>query len=240
MKLTFLGTRANIDSRSRRHRKHSALEIAYKDARIVVDCGLDWLGRVKGWRAAAIFLTHAHPDHAFGLQHGAPCPVYATKAAWEGIAKYPIRRRQTVVPGRPVRLRGLVIEAFPVTHSLRAPAVGYRVGAGRRTIFYAPDLVDIAARVRALRGIDLYIGDGSTLTRSLVRRRGDLLFGHTTIHAQLGWCAEEGVPRALFTHCGEQIVAGDERALRARIAAMAAEQGVEADLAHDGQEIVLR
>jgi hypothetical protein len=46
-------------------------------------------------------------------------------------------------------------EAFPVDHSLRAPAVGYRITAGCAAIFYAPDLVSIVDEQEALSGLDL-------------------------------------------------------------------------------------
>lgn len=239
MKLTFLGTKANIETRSRRHGRHSALQIAYRGVHIVIDCGLDWLDEVMDWRVAAIFVTHAHPDHAFGLQDGAPCPVYATRETWDAIGDFPIAQRETIAPRKAVELEDFVVEAFPVIHSLRAPAVGYRVTAGRRSIFYVPDVVDIEDRRSALADIDLYVGDGSSLTRSLVRRRGDELFGHTTIRAQLGWCTQEGVERALFTHCGNQIV-GDERRMREKLSAMAAERRLRAELARDGMELTLR
>lgn len=239
MKLTFFGTKANLDTPSSRHHRHSALEIAYRSTRIVIDCGLDWLDKVMDWRAAAIFVTHAHPDHAFGLQNGAPCPVYAASETWEAIGDYPITQRETIAPRKAVELDGFVFEAFPVIHSLRAPAVGYRMAAGRRSIFYVPDVVDIEDRRAALAGIDIYVGDGSSLTRSLVRHRGDELFGHTTIRAQLGWCGQEGVERALFTHCGSQII-GDERRMQKKLSDMAAERGLEAEFAYDGMELTLR
>ena len=44
-------------------------------------------------------------------------------------------------------------------HSILAPAVGYRVSAGRVRIFYAPDLIFIHDRAAALKGVQLYIGD---------------------------------------------------------------------------------
>lgn len=66
------------------------------------------------------------------------------------------------------------------------------------------------------------------------------LFGHTTVRAQLGWCAAEGVERMLITHCGAEIVAGDERHLRAQVRFLARERGVEARSAHDGLELTLR
>lgn len=79
IELTFLGTRAEIKLRSRRHRRHSSLLVHYNDTRVMIDCGTDWLGRLCAIAPTAIVLTHAHPDHASGLAEGAPCPVYATK-----------------------------------------------------------------------------------------------------------------------------------------------------------------
>jgi hypothetical protein len=140
---------------------------------------------------------------------------------------------------RPVRRAGLHVRAFPLIHSLRAPAVGFRVAAGGAVFFYAPDVVDIVDRRRALQGVDLYIGDGASPSRPLVRRRHGARFGHTTIRAQLGWCAQAGVAEALFTHCGSQIVRADGRRIGAEIRRLGDAVGVNARLAHDGLQIAL-
>jgi hypothetical protein len=92
----------------------------------------------------------------------------------------------------------------------------------------------------ALKDVQIYIGDGATITRSFVRRRGDRLIGHAPVRTQLGWCAKEGVPRAIITHCGSEIVAGDERSLRKTIAVIARDLGIEAQIAHDRMELALR
>jgi len=131
MKLVFAGTRGYIDGGSRRHRMHAALDIAYKKDRIRIDCGADWRGRIDEIRAAAIFVTHAHPDHADGLKDGAPCPVYATDQSWKIMDRCRIEDRRTVPLRTPIRIGEIRVSAFPVIHSTRAPAVGYRVGAGR-------------------------------------------------------------------------------------------------------------
>ncbi len=240
MKLTFLGTRGEIEARTSRHRMHSSLMVSYRGKKVMVDCGTDWLGQINDLGPAAIFITHAHPDHAWGLKGGAPCPVYAPEEAWRLMEDYDIRDRRVVEHRAVVGIEGIAFEAFPVEHSIRAPTVGYRISAGRTTVFYTPDVVYVRDREQALRGAKLYVGDGATVVRSMVRRRGDTLFGHAPIRTQLTWCQKEGVARAIFTHCGTELVTGDEKYLMAKIDEMARERGVRAEVARDGMEVVLR
>ena len=244
MKLTFLGTRGEIEARTRRHRMHTSLLVGYRGARIMIDAGEDWTEALHALRPRphALVVTHAHPDHAWGLKEGSPAPVWATAAAWEAMDDYasPPGDRRTVEPRTPFTIRDVAFEAFPVAHSIRAPAVGYRITAGRVTVWYAPDLVYIDDRAEALAGCRLYIGDGATMTQSFVRKRGDTLIGHTPVRTQLTWCRKEGVPRALITHCGKEIVEGDERTIGAELRAMAEDREIEAGLAHDGMTLVLR
>lgn len=237
MKLIFLGTRGNIEASTPRHRRHSALEIAHGGKRVVIDCGEDWLGEVFALQPDAIFLTHAHEDHAKGLKEGAPCPVFATEETWERIDAYPIAERRTVFPRQPVSFGRLTLEAFPVQHSIRAPAIGYRITAGKSAVFYVPDLVYIDERQEALAGVRLYIGDGATVSRSFVRRDGDRLFGHTPVATQLTWCRKEGVPKMIVTHCGSQIVTGEEKGILEEIDALARAREVQVEVAWDGMEI---
>lgn len=240
MKLTFLGTRGLIDARTRRHRRHTATLVAYRGRRVMIDCGEDWLGHIHEASPHAIVLTHAHPDHANGLAEGAPCPVYATEQAWESIEHYPIDQRRTMPLNRATTIEGVTFTAYPVAHSLRCPAVCYRVTAGRVTVTYAPDVVYIEDRAAAMRDARLYIGDGATLEESFVRKQGDALVGHTPVRTQLTWCEKEGVPEAIITHCGAQIVEGDERSIASQLRDWAKQRGVKASLAFDGMERVLR
>jgi phosphoribosyl 1,2-cyclic phosphodiesterase len=237
VRLTFLGTRGEIDLRTDRHGRHSSLLVTSR-ARVVVDCGADWLGLLGGLDPDAVFLTHAHVDHAAGLRDGSPCPVYASAETWSRIRRYPVAERIVVAPRSPVELGGLRLESFPVEHSLRAPAVGYRIEGDGAAFFYVPDLVSIPDRAAALAALDLYVGDGASVARAIVRRRDGIRIGHASIREQLDWCAAEGVPRAVFTHCGSQIVRADGEAVD-RVAALGAERGVDARIAVDGEELVL-
>jgi phosphoribosyl 1,2-cyclic phosphodiesterase len=239
VRLRFLGTRGEIEARARRHRRHSSLLVGYRRREVMVDCGLDWINAIAGLSPAAIVLTHAHPDHAAGLREGAPCPVYATAETWSAIERYPLTERAVVEPRRPLTVLGIEFEAFPVEHSLRAPAIGNRVSAGHPAIFYAPDLLSIVDEQEALARLDLYVGDGASVRRSIVRLRDGRAIGHASIRAQLEWCASAGVRRAVFTHCGSEIVRGDARTVAAAVRALGSEHGIEAHIAHDGLKLTI-
>lgn len=240
MKLLFLGTRGYIRARTRRHRRHTSLMVSYYGGKIMLDCGEDWLGEWEKLKPDAVVVTHPHPDHVLGLKNGASCPVYATKEAWQEMADFPIPDARVISPRQPAEIGGVTFEGFPAEHSTRAPAVGYRISAGRVVIFYIPDVVYIHDRKAALSGARLYIGDGATIARSMVRKPRERLIGHTPVRTQLTWCQKEGVPEAVITHCGTQIVTGDERTVGAKLREMGAERRVKVTIAHDGMERVLR
>jgi uncharacterized LabA/DUF88 family protein len=47
------------------------------------------------------------------------------------------------------------------------------------------------------------------------------------------------VPLAITTHCGSEIVTGNEREIAAKIRAMAAERRVDVRIAYDGMKVML-
>lgn len=239
MKLTFLGTHGEIEARSRRHQRHSALLVQHNEARIMIDCGADWLHRLRTVAPTAIVLTHAHSDHAAGLAGGAPCPVYATAATWKSIRHFPIRHRRSMPLRRAVTIDGVRFKAFPVEHSIRAPAVGLRVSADGGCFFYLPDVAELPDASDALRGIDVYIGDGATLRRSMVRKKAGTAIGHAAIVAQLDWCAKAHVRCAVFTHYGSAIVHAASRAMDAVVSQLGREQGLDARLVGDGDQLCI-
>jgi hypothetical protein len=99
--------------------------------------------------------------------------------------------------------------------------------------------VSIPELGRALSGVSVYIGDGATVTRPLVRKRDSALIGHAPITVQLQWCKQESVPRAIFTHCGSQIVTGDITATTEKVRMLGRELTIDVQLAHDGLEVVV-
>src|SRR5437660_9776035 len=239
MTLTFLGTRGEIEARTRRHRMHVSLLVSYRVEQVWIEGGLDWLGKFERPRPSPIILTHAHPDHASRLRHGSPCPVHAPQKTWQTLQSCTIQDRHLIKERTPTKICGITFEAFPVEHSILAPAVGYRISAGGALIFYAPDLVFIHERAAALKGVQIYIGDGATLTRSFIRRRGETLIGHAPVRTQLTWCEKQDVRRAIITHCGSEIVTCDQRKISANLRAIAAERSVDLRIAYDGMKVTL-
>ena len=241
MTLTFLGTRGEIDVRTRRHYRHTSTLVSHDRARVMIDCGTDWRRHVFRLAPDAIVVTHAHPDHVGGLRNGSPCPVYAPSAVWQAIASLPVHERHRVAPRVPIEIRGIRFEAFALAHSVIAPAVGYRITAGRKTVFYAPDVLRIRHATAALSHVDLYVGDGATIERPIVRieRRTGAAVGHASIAMQLDWCALVGVPRAILTHCGRAIVAGPPD-VEKRIVELGRARHVDATVAEDGLRVRVR
>lgn len=246
MKLVFMGTRGNINARTDQHQNHSSMKVSYYDTEIVIDCGEDWSDDVVNWHLDAIILTHAHPDHAFGLKGGSPYPVYATQDTWDNLDNFEIEDPITITEREPFQIaessdHPLEIKAFPVLHSTRAPAVGYRIKAGSSEIFYVPDVAWIKDRENAMKDIDIYIGDGATIKKSMVRKPGEIIIGHVPIQTQLTWCKKMGVRNAIFTHLGSQIVEGDHGDVLKQIRSMAEERNLEkVQIANDGMTIILR
>src|SRR5438552_14797126 len=113
VKLTFLGTLGEIEARTRRHRMHSSLLVSYRGAKVMMDCGLDWLGKFERLNPDAIVLTHAHPDHSWGLRNGAPCPVFAPEKTWQTLTDCRVEDRHLIKERTPTKICGITFEAFP-------------------------------------------------------------------------------------------------------------------------------
>ena len=232
MRITFYGSRGYVEESSPSHTGHSAFTLDAEGFRILVDFGENRRGMLRRIRPDAIVVSHGHPDHAGGLAEGTSVPVYASKITHDILAELPIGRRVVVPPGRRRKIGPFSLTLLPVVHSVRCPCTAVRLEAGGRTLLYSGDVVSFADPDRAFREVGIYVGDGSTLAGSLVRRHASgTLIGHTTVRAQLGWLGRYGVPRAIFAHFGKGPIEMGDAELRARIAGLAREKAPACDVA---------
>jgi len=239
MKLWFLGSRGYVEESSATHRGHSAFIVEEDGFRLLCDFGENHAGTLRELRPDAVVVSHAHPDHAWGLREGTALPVFAS-ATTHGIVKdLPIGKRIALVPERRRRVGPFRVTLFPVAHSVRCPCTAIRIESPRARLLYSGDVVSFPHPEAAFAGIDLYVGDGSTLTGALVRshKSGELI-GHTTVRAQLGWLGRYGIARAIFAHFGKGPIEMGDEALRARVGELAREKAPASsvEIATDGAE----
>jgi len=239
VKLTFFGTKGYVEEHSPSHTGHSAFTLEKRAFRLLCEFGQNRKGLLESIRPDAIFLSHAHPDHSWGLEEGTDVPVYASEATHQILRNLPIGSRVVLRPGEHVKIGPFRVNIFPVAHSVRCPCSAARIETGSKIVVYSGDIISFDSPERALDRAALYIGDGSTLKGSLVRRHGSgALIGHTTVRAQLGWLARAGVPRAIFSHFGKGPIEMGDRELGHELSGLGAEKapGCLVEAATDGAE----
>ncbi len=240
MRLHFYGTKGYVEESSKAHAGHSAFVIESGGFRLLCDFGENRKGMLSKIRPDAVFVSHAHPDHGWGLWEGTDLPVYASAATHELLRELPLLNRLVLEPRASVMVGPFDLAAHPTIHSVRCPSVGARIAVEGLTLVYSADVVAFEDPEAALSGADFYVGDGSTLTGSLVRRHSSgVLIGHTTVRAQLGWLARHGILRAAFSHFGKDPIAMGEEALAEALGRLAAANppGCAVTAASDGLEL---
>jgi ribonuclease BN (tRNA processing enzyme) len=238
--LRFFGTKGYVEESSRAHAGHSSFVLEHDGFRLLCDFGQNRKGLLAKIRPHAVFVSHAHPDHAWGLWEGSEVPVYASAVTHELLKELPLLHRVTLAPEEPAEIGPFRLTPFPVVHSVRCPCIAARIEGNGLTLVYSGDIVAFENPEGALSNADFYIGDGSTLKGSLVRRHtSGALIGHTTVRAQLGWLSRFGVLRAIFSHFGKGPIDMGEEALAAALETLASEKppGCAVTAAHDGLEL---
>ena len=232
LKLVFPGTRGEIEESNEQHQYHSSLLIVSDDERLLIDYGMLHRYNLEELAPDALLITHAHPDHYAWLDRDIPTdiPVYLTEETLN-YGKFRPANSRVIEPDKHIAAGSFKFLAYRVLHSIRCPAVGYKVKIQDKTLVYNPDLVDMANRAEVLADVDYYIGDGSAVKANLVRRRGEAIFGHTRMTTQINWCRRYGIEHIIFTHLGREAIAAEDEFAR---------DHPEAILARDGMEIIIQ
>jgi len=235
MIITFLGTKGNIEESSAKHKNVSSILLYHRPHRILIDLGKDYDTLPEN--VTEILITHAHPDHSYGLkQKQINVPVYVNKFTNKKLSKtnYPFRRK--IFWKKPFFIGEIKVTPVPVLHSIKAPTTGFIFETRNRKVAYFPDVLQIP-KLEILRGVDVYIGDGTTIARDLVRVKNNKKFGHASIRTQLQWLKSQGVKRAIFTHFGKWAL--DKRIVRQAFQQLSEEFGIKVHEAYDGYRIIV-
>jgi phosphoribosyl 1,2-cyclic phosphate phosphodiesterase len=243
MRVTFLGTGTSTgvpmigcscdvcrstDPRNRRRRSSLYLEVNGQG--LVVDTPPDFREQVLAYgvrRVDALFFTHAHADHIFGLDdirrfntiQDSVIPAYAgseTMADLQRVFNY-----ISAEPGNGVyrpqidfrtlagctEVAGIQVEPLPVVHG-NTETFGFLFSQGEHALAYIPDCSELPAEVVArIRGIDVVILDA---LRDRPHRT------HLTVEQSLATLEQVGARESYLVHMSHDL---DHSALAERLPA---------------------
>lgn len=232
MKITFLGTRGDIEEQTRRHQKCSSLLIESKGKRLQIEFGPCYSVKdIASVNPDAILISHAHPTHSEGIIGlKTNTPVYMSQGTFNALVKRKLAGGIHIkIYKRAFNVGPFHVVPFGVMHSVRTPSNGFVITVEGRKIVYAGDLAYLPKAV--LKGAWLYIGDGSYLAgKGNLKRLKNELIGHAPIKFQLKWCKDAGVKIAVFTHFGKWI---KEQNLTTVFKSLSKEFGMSVHAAHD-------
>ncbi len=235
----------SVDPHDRRLRPSVLLE--WRDAfgadrAVVIDTGPDFREqalRAHLHRLDAVFYTHGHADHIFGLddlrplsfvaaREGGQIPLFASPETatvlcraydytFSPAATYPTRARVRIEPlGDSVTVHGVNFISVPVVHGAMS-ILGFRVGG----LAYLTDVSEIPeASFKLLEGLDHVI-------LSALRHKPHP--SHATVDQAVEWATRIGARHTWFTHIAHDL--SHEQTNRALPPGMA--------LAHDGMTLAV-
>ena len=150
-------------------RRDASLWIERGSVTIQFDRSEDYKGYQK---PNYLFITHYHPDHF-------------SENAIKGIEHvYGPEERDGIKADRQISIGEIKIIAVPVDHSVQTKTVAYFVFSPEVRLLYAPDLLTMPSSYELYRGLDLYIGCGSSSDRDIVYGTPKGEVGHISMKNQ--------------------------------------------------------
>lgn len=204
---------ARKGGKSRRNGTATLFSIGNEHLLINTPKGISEMLAQKHIKPRFVLLDHIHEDAVGGLHELAPMKpiVFTTKEIWEYIRShiraiskqdkpfeeiYNFERR--ILPSlKTIKLGNFVIKPLIILHSSKGQpdTMAYLIKLDDRLILNVTDIYDLPGKEKILKDVDIYIGDGATLTRDIGEQ-------HRSIESQIEWLKDAGVSRAFFTQIG--------------------------------------
>ncbi len=204
----ILGARALNPVDDPKIKLHSSIAISVGGKYIQFDAGNPQ--KDTKIKPAALFITHAHPDHIGHIEDFTDIPVYAIEDVWKHVDPKKFDNPIPLRMNEPITIAGFIIEPFKVEHSKKVETCGYLIHDNQRKISYVPDVIRLTPEAKkCMKDNDIWFIDGSSYTRDIVNED----YGHASIKTVMEW-AKELKPKAIyFLHIGKDTVAHKQEAL---------------------------
>jgi len=195
--------------------KHAFQSSLLVNNKFMLDAGWNFSKLLGEIGAKYILITHAHSDHVGAIVsedrkikaeiHG-PKGLRSDITELYGSIGHQITEHEL---GKSFTLDGVKFKFVPVYHSSKVATYAIKID---DRVMYAPDFLGFIKGFE-LEGIELFIGDGSCLNRSIKRKNN---VGHMSMIKQVQMCFEAKVKYVMFTHVGHLYTKYDESLLTLR------------------------
>ena len=240
MSLVFLGTRANTSTTSNKHRYYISILIQENDTKILYDYGKGFTRDIwLKYNPDYLIISHVHPDHIAGLENLKEGDldntlIIGTRQVKQWIIDHniPIKKFKEIKRKSRFKLDNIKIETYPVEHSTVAPNILTKIYLKDKTIAIATDFLYARNIEDIVRDVDIWIGDGASISRDIVHRKNKI--GHMSIAHQLDICSKLKIPVAIFSS-GDEIITMDEQELQETLDMLS--KGVHVIIPSDGDKM---
>jgi len=211
--LPRLGCHCQICRSSNLQDKRSRPSILINNC-LLFDCGPDFYHQFLPFSSLplkAIFISHAHPDHYFGLWDAAKIyhqkpEIFLSAKTKESILKqtndltfiFLLRKAKNFQPGQTIKINNLKITPFLVEHSASIETYGFQIAQNKKFLVYIPDFKNLPSdSKRFIKGANLAIWDGSS-----IKPAGPTRWGHIPIVKSIPLAKRLKIQNVYYTHIG--------------------------------------
>uniref|UniRef100_A0A6M3M916 Putative DNA ligase domain protein n=1 Tax=viral metagenome TaxID=1070528 RepID=A0A6M3M916_9ZZZZ len=232
-------TDARTGGKSVRNLTASLFSVGAEHLLINAPPGISGMLGIKKLKPNYVLIEHIHEDAIGGLHELKVLKpaVFATAEAWDWLRKnYRSVSKQkgdfddiygfsryVIKPGQAFALgSAYTVSPHKIAHAKKGDpdTLGFKIDLGDQKIWHGSGVLNIPDHKKTLGDVDIYVGDGSSLTRDV--SSGDD-YGHASMEKQIKWAQEAGIGKIYFTQIGHVELTHEELQKKLRAVAVNAE-----------------